>query len=943
MAVTRSFDQTIEHMALYLTQVEGMLILIGVTDDTVLRDHTVKVLRERLNGKITLREFRYDAEHLSLLEGVVAAAASAKGQVAISVTGLEALPRDKQSEAIKLLNFQRNRLGRTNLAVLLWVNQALLAEIATKAADFYSWRSATFFIEPPADWDTLESARRSYLQALVYHNQYVNLQGLAPMRGGQIVQMCMDDIFIPLRAEREMTLGEILGLREVSARSIEISELLRKRRAMVLGDPGSGKTTLLRYVVYRLAKAQTEGRDLEFVTQNPELADCLPVYVRIGLYAQHLKEKDPDTTLDDYAPLGCHVFQLPLTSELLKAEMERGRVLFLFDGLDEIIDATQRREVAQRIEAFARTCPACPIVVTSRIVGYREAPLSGEFSQFTISPFSEPEIRRFAENWYQALGMPNNAPALADAILGNDSIRRLASNPLLLTVIALIHYRGTKLPHHRVKLYQLAAETLVDQWMSARRVIPEGWNVSETLTLLLPAIAWHLHETTSSGLIGEETLHSLLVKTLRQNQPRLSENEAHTRAAQFRRNVAEFSGIFLERGLDPDGRGIYGFLHLTFEEYFAAVRLGDRWDRGGAQVLKPLLHDPRWTEGILLAAGRFGEFSQYQATCFVRAILEAGSEYEDILHRDLLLAARCLGDDVRVDPDLRHTILNELLKLYFSPRSPSALQGDIRKVFAQLGDTAAQTELLKVMTERLSDPAKSVRWAAARALCKLGPAAVTPEAVSDLLARLSGPEEPVRKAAEALGGIDPAAVTLEAFLALLTHSFSGPEEIVRKAVEAVRKAAEALGGIDLVAVTPEAVSDLLARLSGLDEFLHKAAEALGALGAAAATPEVVSALLARLSDPEESVRWAATRALCWLGAAAATPEVVSALLAHLSDPAESVRWAAAEALGSLSAYVRREERPELVKLFLPLARDKENRENREAGYLGLRNLLAAGM
>ena len=39
----------------------------------------------------------------------------------------------------------------------------------------------------------------------------------------------------------------------------------------------------------------------------------------------------------------------------------------------------------------------------------------------------------------------------------------------------------------------------------------------------------------------------------------MSERDAHTRASQFRRNVSEFSGIFLERGLDHDGRSIYGF------------------------------------------------------------------------------------------------------------------------------------------------------------------------------------------------------------------------------------------------------------------------------------------------------------------------------------------------------------------------------------------------
>jgi hypothetical protein len=196
-----AFNETIEHLALYVELAEGALILIAVCDDTVLQRHAVDKLRQRLAPNITLREFRYDAEHLSLLEGATEATASYDGRLAVSVTGLEALPRDKRTEAIQLLNSQRNRFGRTGIAVILWVNQAILADIGTLAADFYSWRSTTFFIEPPLEWNVLESMRRSYLEALVSHNEFVNLQGLAPMRGGQIVQMRMEDVFIPLRAE----------------------------------------------------------------------------------------------------------------------------------------------------------------------------------------------------------------------------------------------------------------------------------------------------------------------------------------------------------------------------------------------------------------------------------------------------------------------------------------------------------------------------------------------------------------------------------------------------------------------------------------------------------------------------------------------------------------------------------------------------------------------
>jgi HEAT repeats/NACHT domain len=872
------FDQVIEHMALEFAQTEGTSILFGVTDDTVLRDHALDALRKRLPAEITLREFRYDAEHLSLLEGAVEATTSGGGRPAVSVTGLEALPRDKRTEAIHLLNLQRNRIGRTEIAVILWVNRATLTEISTQAADFYSWRSATFLIEPPTGWNVLESMRRSYLQALIAHNEFVNLQGLAPMRSGQIIQMRMDDIFIPLRAEQQVKSSdspEFLSLRdsasakprmieeidevqqpanmlnemrrtraqwaseamqeaedtqEVTARPVDIPELLQENRAVVLGDPGAGKTTLLRYVAYELVKSQLANGQSEILNRIPDLAGCLPVYVHIGEYAQHLQQK-PESTLDAFAFLGSQVRQLPLSNALVKDAMGQGRILFLLDGMDEIIDTIQRREVAQRIEEFAFSHPRCRILVTSRVVGYREAQLSREFSQFTISPFEDNEIHRFIQSWYKALGMPEGADKLVQAIEGSPSIRRLASNPLLLTVIALIHWRGDKLPRHRVRLYRLASETLVDEWMSHRRVTPEGWDVQETMQVLLPAIAWHLHQTSSTGLIGEQELDRLLVETLLRHDPSLSENEAHTRASQFRRNVSEFSGIFLERGLDQDDCGSYGFLHLTFEEYFAALRLADIWERAGNSVLKPLLDDPRWTESILLTAGHFGEFSQYQATRFVRMILEAHSEHEDVLHRDLLLAAQCLADDVRLDADLRRAILSQLIKIYFSSNSPRTLREDIRKVFARLSGTFAGVSLLKGLTQRLTIPKSEV--------CRL-----------------------------------------------------------------------------------------------------TAAAALGQMGQAAATPEVLAALLKLLSDPEEAVRRAAAAALEQMGQVVASLEALSALYRLLTDHDRNVHAVAEWALRKMSLYIGPQDRSEAMKLFLSLARSN-NVEQRDIGYVGLRNLLAA--
>ncbi len=820
-SVAETFDESVEVALTYLTQTEGTLILIGVSDDTMLRDHFIEELTRRLPDEITLRNFVFDREHLSLYEGAIDAAGSAAGRIVVSSTGLENLPRDKQSEAIKLLNAQRNHLGYTRLAVLLWLNQALYAEVANKSYDFYSVNSHTFFLEPPADWDRLASLRRSYLSALVVQNEHVNMQGLAPMRSGQIVQMRMDEIFTPLRAEREVESeplyipaaslkgtmrsiaeqGDLAEEEEAIFRerfrlaapsrksvAVEIPDLLKEKRAVVLGDPGAGKTTLMRYVAYQIANPQIgkvwsaafrrNGLDeealppeggtpnssdkealppeggapnpSEFIRQTPHLEGFLPVYVRIGLYAQHLQD-NPGASIADFAPRGCQMLQTPLSAELIEAEMDRGRALFLLDGLDEIVDTSLRRDVARRVTELASKYPDCPVIVSSRIVGYREAQLGPQFTQFTVSPFGEAEINRFVENWYRALREPHKSKDLIEAISKNDSVKRLASNPLLLTVIALIHRRA-KLPDERVKLYRLAADTLADQWMTERRVVPEEWDAHETIRDLLPAVAWRMHRATSSGLIGEHDLHKLLVETMRQIHPRWTENEAHTRAAQFRRNVAEFSGIFLERGLDQEGRGLYGFLHLTFEEYFAAVRLCELWEREGNEVLKPLMHDPRWNEIILLAAGRFGESSQFQATRFVRAILESDNAYEDALHRDLFLAARCLGDGVRVDREFRGEIVNRLCKLYFDSKSPWTLCKDILKTFTLLGGATACDDLVEILLERLSATEWSVRTEAASALGALGEKGAREEVIAALLERLSDAEGSVRyAAARALG------------------------------------------------------------------------------------------------------------------------------------------------------------------------------------------------
>ncbi|MBC7517118.1 MAG: hypothetical protein H7237_11965 [Alkalinema sp. FL-bin-369] len=117
----------------------------------------------------------------------------------------------------------------------------------------------------------------------------------------------------------------------------------------------------------------------------------------------------------------------------------------MLDGLDEVVDEAQRRRVAEQIETFLGLYEDCPTVITSRPAGYRWDFFNLEaFPHYTLEPFGDKQVDTFIAHWYDSRELDKAAARrrkddLRSAFKGNDRIRQLATNPLLLTIIALIH------------------------------------------------------------------------------------------------------------------------------------------------------------------------------------------------------------------------------------------------------------------------------------------------------------------------------------------------------------------------------------------------------------------------------------------------------------------------------------------------------------------------
>jgi predicted NACHT family NTPase len=117
------------------------------------------------------------------------------------------------------------------------------------------------------------------------------------------------------------------------------------------------------------------------------------------------------------------------------------------------------------------------------------------------------------------------------------------------------------------------------------------------------------------------------IKRFLANQHLLAGAEQNADAELFLELVRIEAGLIVARGTDETGETLYGFVHQTFQEYFAAVDVIERYQQEDdskiiRNFLKDHLHEPHWREVILLL---FGKLKHKFATAQLRGILEGKS------------------------------------------------------------------------------------------------------------------------------------------------------------------------------------------------------------------------------------------------------------------------------------------------------------------------------
>lgn len=552
--------------------------------------------------------------------------------------------------------------------------------------------------------DLRQTALGRYLEHIVAHNRYLPLQGIRS--GGKLVNIELEQIYIHLRTTQQRTsraeqdwLEEEAALAPGEAHRspprerpsaettiVTIEQALAAHpKLVVLGDPGSGKTTLLRFLALLYGRDLAQGTRTVFHQLNLPESGFLPVLLPLRQIGQFLSARPDDGTqgcalLVEFLLKALKNQRVELPADFFDAYLSQGHAVVLLDGMDEVADPHLRGRVACLVEAFTLLYPKCRFVVTSRIVGYSGAArLQGDYVTTTVRDFSLQDVRQFLQHWHRlvAIGqMGAGASAeneaarqtteLLESIQSNERVRELAINPLLLTVIALVHRDRVKLPNRRAELYAEAVAVLLGKWDEARGVAEiailddQPFDAGDR-RLLLQQVALHMHARQKKELDGAD-LRDLL-KTFFLSKT-LDEAAALRAVERFLRVVEERTGLLAARG-----EGVYAFSHLTFQEYLAALAIADR----DSYVKDALAHsgEPWWREVILLTAG---SLSPERVSRLIRAL--ADKKTEPTPYHNLLLASECLRDvgSSRVESDLDLQIQNRLRNMLAIPQTNRLVQ-----------------------------------------------------------------------------------------------------------------------------------------------------------------------------------------------------------------------------------------------------------------------------
>ena len=356
-------------------------------------------------------------------------------------------------------------------------------------------------------------------------------------------------------------------------------------KLMIFGKPGVGKTTFLKYLAMKCSKGTFA-------------AIRIPIFIPLKKFAEKIGQPD----LSQYITEWFNDCEINYAAEKVAKILSAGRGLILLDGLDEVREEDSQR-VIREIEDFYKSFSENQFAITCRIAA-REYTFK-DFTEVEVADFDEQQIKNFVNSWFTIKKLEDYPKYFMEQLQANPTIKELANNPLLLTLLCLEFEDSANFPSDRADLYARATNILLRKWDDKRYIYRE--QVYKELNPkrkegLLSQIAFQTFDK-KEYFFRQRTIERYIGEYIC-NLP----NAPTTQYALDVDSQAVLKSIEAQHGLLVErARGIYSFSHLTFHEYFTARKIATISNPNALESalvqLASHVKDKHWREVFLLTTG----------------------------------------------------------------------------------------------------------------------------------------------------------------------------------------------------------------------------------------------------------------------------------------------------------------------------------------------------